>query len=56
MAKKAGGRDYVALECPECKNRNYYTQKRVKGTVPKLELAKYCGHCRRHTKHVERKK
>ena len=56
MAKKAGGRDFVSLECPQCKNRNYHTQKRVKGTVPKLELKKYCGHCRQHTKHVERKK
>ncbi len=56
MAKKAGARDYVALECPQCKNRNYYTPKRTKGTVPKLELMKYCRHCRQHTKHNEKKK
>ncbi len=56
MAKKGGAREFVALECPECKERNYYTPKRTKGTVPKLELMKYCGRCRKHIKHVERRK
>ncbi len=56
MAKKALARDYVSLECPKCKNRNYRTPKRVKGNTTKLNLKKYCPKCRSHTKHVERKK
>ena len=55
MAKKVA-RGYVTLECPECKNRNYHTQKRIKGAVAKLGLKKYCRRCRQHTKHVERRK
>ena len=55
MAKKAGGREYVTLECPECKNRNYNTEKRTKGTVPKLELKKYCRFCKKHYSHRETK-
>jgi large subunit ribosomal protein L33 len=56
MAKKSGGREYVALECPECKSRYYHTPKRTKGTVPKLELMKFCRKCRHHTKHLERRR
>jgi len=56
MAKrKKGARDYVSLECPECKNRNYRTSKQLRGT-PKLELRKYCSTCRQHVQHKERKK
>ena len=55
MAKKKGARDFVSLECPECGNRNYRTSKQLRGT-PKLELAKYCPSCRKHTKHKEKKK
>jgi large subunit ribosomal protein L33 len=56
MAKKAAARDYVSLECPGCKSRNYRTSKRTKGGTPKLELSKFCRQCRQHTKHIERKK
>jgi large subunit ribosomal protein L33 len=56
MAKKAPARDYVSLECPECRNRNYRTSKRIKGNTTKLNLSKFCPFCRKHTKHVERKK
>ncbi len=56
MAKKAPARDYVSLECPECKNRNYRTSKRIKGNTTKLKLTKFCPVCRKHTAHVERKK
>ena len=49
-------RDFVSLECEECGNRNYRTEKRVKGQVPKLALKKYCRHCRAHRPHKERKK
>jgi large subunit ribosomal protein L33 len=56
MAKKAAAREYVSLECPECSSRNYRTSKRTKGGAPKLELSKYCNQCRKHTKHVEKKR
>jgi len=48
-------REYVVLECQECKRRNYYTQKETKGSE-KLALKKHCKGCRKHTPHVERKK
>ena len=56
MAKKAAAREYVSLECPDCKSRNYRTQKRTKGGAPKLELSKFCPNCRKHIKHIEKKK
>ncbi|MGE3853417.1 MAG: 50S ribosomal protein L33 [Planctomycetota bacterium] len=54
MAKDA--RDYVWLECTECGERNYRTQKRMKGVQTKLQLKKYCSRERKHTVHVEKKK
>jgi len=45
---------YVFLECTECKNRNYTTHKRLKAAY-KLEKAKYCRFCRKHTPHKEKK-
>ncbi len=57
MAKKKNvAREYVTLECPDCRMRNYRTSKRTKGGTPKLELQKFCRRCRKHTKHLERKK
>jgi large subunit ribosomal protein L33 len=62
MAKKSS-REYVTLECTECKNRNYRTSKQTKsrGTkkekqIEKLLLKKYCKFDRAHTEHRERKK
>ncbi len=48
-------RQYITLECTECKNQNYRTDREMK-SGEKLELAKYCRFCRKHTKHKERKK
>jgi large subunit ribosomal protein L33 len=48
-------RQYVTMECTECKNQNYRTQKETRG-AEKLELNKYCRFCRQHTSHKERKK
>jgi large subunit ribosomal protein L33 len=56
VAKKAQARDFVTLECTECKGQNYRTSKRVKGGAPRLELKKYCKHERRHTLHRERRR
>ncbi len=53
MAKDA--RIIVRLSCGECKRRNYSTMKNKKNTPDKLELKKYCPHCRKHTPHKEAK-
>ena len=56
MAKKAKqARDFVTLECTECKRHNYRTSKRLKGGTARLELKKYCKFCRKHTPHREGK-
>jgi len=47
-------REYVTLECAECKNRNYCTSKNTQDRE-RLELSKFCRFCRKHTKHVERR-
>ncbi len=45
----------VTLMCTECKRRNYTTYKNKDKKNVKLELRKYCPHCRRHTIHRETK-
>ena len=45
----------LLLQCTECKNRNYSTMKNKKNTPDKLEVSKYCRHCRKHTAHKETK-
>jgi large subunit ribosomal protein L33 len=45
----------ILMQCGECKRRNYSTMKNKKNTTEKLELAKYCRHCRKHTNHKETK-
>lgn len=57
MARKGkAGREYVFLECPDCRNRNYRTSKQTRGETTKLELPKYCKTCRKHTVHKEKRK
>ena len=51
----ASGRDVINMQCPKCKNRNYSTSKNKKKTQGKLELRKFCRHCRSHTPHKETK-
>ena len=45
----------LLMQCTECKRRNYSTMKNKKNTTEKLELKKYCRHCRKHTHHKETK-
>ena len=45
----------LLLQCTECKRRNYSTMKNKKNTPDKLEMSKYCRHCRKHTAHKEAK-
>ncbi len=57
MAKKGKkNREYVFLECPACRNRNYRTQRTMQAGEGKLTLKKYCSTCRKHTDHKEKKK
>ena len=44
-----------ALQCTECKQKNYTTQKNRRNTTGKLELMKYCPFERKHTLHRETK-
>jgi len=48
-------RDIITLACTDCKERNYTTTKNKKTTPDRLELKKYCRHCRKHTVHKETK-
>jgi large subunit ribosomal protein L33 len=54
MAKKEA-RLIITLACTECKRRNYSSMKNKKNTPDKMELSKYCAHCRKHTPHKETK-
>ncbi len=43
----------VKLKCTECGNINYWSKRNKKKIKEKLELKKYCPHCRKHTLHKE---
>lgn len=45
----------VTLACTECKRRNYTSNKNKKNDPDRIELKKYCGHCKNHTVHKETK-
>ena len=55
MAKKTGGIEKIALQCTECKRKNYTTQKNKRNMQGKLELKKYCKWDKKHTLHKEAK-
>ena len=46
----------IRLKCATCKRINYYTRKNKKTVERKLEFKKFCGWCRKHTKHKEAKR
>ena len=54
MAKK-DIRMVVTLECTECRERNYTSQKNRRNDPQRLELDKYCPRCRKHQLHRETK-
>ena len=54
MASKVA-RNKITLACTECKNRNYDTFKNKKNDPDRIELNKYCPHCKKHTAHKETK-
>ena len=48
-------REIITLACTECKNRNYSNMKNKKNDPNRIELNKYCPHCKKHTLHKETK-
>lgn len=48
-------RDQVALQCEECKRKNYMTTRNKKRTTEKLSMKKFCPApgCRAHRMHKE---
>jgi len=55
MASKKTAVEIIALQCSECKRKNYTTYKNRKNIQGKLELKKYCPFDRKHTLHKETK-
>ena len=54
-SKKKGNIELVALQCTECKRKNYTTSKNRKNIQGKMEFSKYCKFDRKHTIHKEAK-
>jgi large subunit ribosomal protein L33 len=55
MAKRTEEK-YVKLECTACKRINYRVHKNKKIlSKERLNLKKYCRHCRKHVAHKETK-
>lgn len=48
-------RSAVALNCGECKQKNYTTTKNKQKSTDKMQMKKYCKFCRKHTVHKEGK-
>ncbi|MBM3924748.1 MAG: 50S ribosomal protein L33 [SAR202 cluster bacterium] len=54
MAKKRGDvRTLITLQCPDCRERNYNTQKNRRNDTGRVEFNKYCPRCRGHKLHKE---
>ena len=54
MAAK-GAREHITLECTECHNRTYVTDKNKKNNAERLEIKKHCKNWKKHTTHKETK-
>jgi large subunit ribosomal protein L33 len=55
MAKKTS-RVLLGLVCEVCNRQNYVIQKNKINTTTPMRLSKYCGKCKKHTPHKEKKK
>ncbi len=55
MAGKKGVRPIITMACSECKERNYTSEKNKRNDPNRLEMSKYCSHCKKHTLHRETK-
>lgn len=54
-SKKKGAVEIIALQCTECKRKNYTTYKNRKNITGKLEKMKYCSWCKKSVMHKETK-
>ena len=54
-SKKGGSVEKIALECSECKRKNYTTFKNRKNMQGKMEFNKFCKWDRKYTLHKEAK-
>ena len=54
MARKAM-RTVITLECTECRERSYVTEKNRRNDPGRFELSKFCPRCRVHKLHRETK-
>ncbi|MEK7648816.1 MAG: 50S ribosomal protein L33 [Patescibacteria group bacterium] len=45
----------IGLECTKCRRMNYHSEKNKKKLKNRLELKKYCRHCKAHVAHKETK-
>ena len=54
-SKKGGSVEKIALECSECKRKNYTTFKNRKNMQGKMKLDKFCKWDRKYTLHKEAK-
>jgi large subunit ribosomal protein L33 len=52
-SKSSDVRPKITLACVECKERNYITKKNRRNDPDRMELAKFCPRCRKHTPHRE---
>jgi len=48
-------REYVTMQCSECRSQNYRTSFNTTGGK-RLTLRKYCPVCRKHTVHNSRRR
>jgi large subunit ribosomal protein L33 len=55
MATKKTVVELIALQCSECKRKNYTTKKNRRNSQEKFEFSKYCPFDRKHTVHKETK-
>ena len=55
MAKK-DVRPVVTMECTQCQERNYTTEKNRRNDPGRMDLKKYCPRSRKHTEHKIKRK
>ena len=48
-------RENIILECTECKERNYFTDKNRRTHPERVERRKFCPLCNKHQAHKESK-
>ena len=56
MSESKFSKNLIKLRCEVCKMVNYYTRKNKKLVERKIEMSKFCKHCRKHSVHKEAKK